>query len=405
VTDFTSLKLSAEVRRAIDELGFEEPSPVQAQAIPELMAGRDLIAQAMTGTGKTAAFGIPLVERLDPTSDTIQGVVLAPTRELAVQVAEQIYRLGRHRGLRVVPIYGGQPIERQPRALRNGVQIVVATPGRLMDHMRRGSIELGRVRMIVLDEADEMLNMGFLEDIEYVLSKLPSERQTALFSATMPEPISRLAGQYLRDPVTVQLGSPRGVTVPSIEQRYYEVPGRYKFEALVRVLDVEQPGIAIVFCGTKRAVDEVAERLPSRGYRVESLHGDMSQVQRDRAIRAFREGRAEVLVATDVAARGIDVEQISHVINYDVPHHPEDYVHRIGRTGRAQSVGDAFTLMTAEDLQEVAAIEHFIGQKIPRLKLENFNYAFTRLLDPNPKPTFGARAGSKRSYGPGRGRW
>ncbi|MGD9890249.1 MAG: DEAD/DEAH box helicase [Dehalococcoidia bacterium] len=369
MTDFTSLNLSAEVRRAIDELGFEEPSPVQAQAIPYLMAGRDLIAQAMTGTGKTAAFGIPLAERLDPAGDAIQGVVLAPTRELAVQVAEQIYRLARHRGLRVVPIYGGQPIERQLRALRAGVQIVVATPGRLMDHMRRGSVDLSRVRMIVIDEADEMLNMGFLEDIEYVLSKLPAERQTALFSATMPDPIRRLAGQYLRDPATVQFGSPRGVTVPAIEQRYYEVPGRHKFEALVRVLDVEQPGMAIIFCGTKRAVDEVAERLPSRGYRVESLHGDMSQVQRDRAIRTFREGRAEVLVATDVAARGIDVEQVSHVINYDLPQDPEYYVHRIGRTGRAGRGGEALTFVAPWEMREFRLIERTVGARIQRAEI------------------------------------
>src|SRR5215204_3037229 len=282
MSDFGDLGLSAEVRRAVDDLGFEEPSPVQAQAIPELLAGRDLIAQAMTGTGKTAAFGIPLAERLDPGVQQIQGVVLAPTRELAVQVAEQVYQLGRHRGLRVVPIYGGQPIDRQLRALRAGVQIAVATPGRLMDHMRRGSVDLGRVRMVVLDEADEMLNMGFLEDIELILSRLPAQRQTALFSATMPLQIRELAGRFLRDPVTIALERPRGIAVPTIRQRFIEVPGRYKFKALVRVLDVAQAGPAIVFCGTKRAVDEVSEGLRSRGYAVEALHGDMSQVQRDR---------------------------------------------------------------------------------------------------------------------------
>ena len=243
MSDFGDLGLSAEVRRAVDDLGFEEPSPVQAQAIPELLAGRDLIAQAMTGTGKTAAFGIPLAERLDPGVQQIQGVVLAPTRELAVQVAEQVYQLGRHRGLRVVPIYGGQPIDRQLRALRAGVQIAVATPGRLMDHMRRGSVDLGRVRMVVLDEADEMLNMGFLEDIELILSRLPAQRQTALFSATMPLQIRDLAGRFLRDPVTIALERPRGIAVPTIRQRFIEVPGRYKFEALVRVLDVAQAEI------------------------------------------------------------------------------------------------------------------------------------------------------------------
>jgi ATP-dependent RNA helicase DeaD len=369
MTDFASLGLSGEVRRAIDELGFEEPSPVQAQVIPELLAGRDLIAQAMTGTGKTAAFGIPLAERLDPSSTVIQGIILAPTRELAVQVAEQVYRLARHRGLRVVPIYGGQPIDRQLRALRAGVQIVVATPGRLMDHMRRGSVELGRVRMVVLDEADEMLNMGFLEDIELILSRLPAERQAALFSATMPTPIRELARRYLRDPVSIVLERPRGMTVPAIRQRYFEVPGRYKFEALVRVLDLAQPSPGIVFCGTKRAVDEVAEGLRSRGYQVEALHGDLSQVQRDRAMRALREGRAELLVATDVAARGLDVEQVSHVINYDLPQDPEYYVHRIGRTGRAGRAGEALTFVAPWEMRDFRLIERVAGARIERAEI------------------------------------
>ena len=369
MSDFAEFGLSPEVRRSIDELGFEEPSPVQAQAIPRLMAGSDLVAQAMTGTGKTAAFGIPLVERLDPSLPVIQGAVLAPTRELAVQVAEQIFRLGRHRGLRVVPIYGGQPIDRQFRALRAGVQIVVATPGRLMDHMRRGTVDLSGVRMVVLDEADEMLNMGFLEDITFILGALPPGRQTALFSATMPEPIRELAGRYLREPATIELGRPRGITVPTIRQRYFEVPGRHKFEALVRVLDVEQPGLAIVFCGTKRAVDEVAEGLQSRGYRVEAIHGDLSQVQRDRAIRAFRDARAELLVATDVAARGLDVEQVSHVINFDLPQDPEYYVHRIGRTGRAGRGGEALTFVAPWEMREFRLIERIVGARIQRAEI------------------------------------
>ena len=369
MADFASLGLSPEVLRAVDQLGFEEPSPVQAQAIPILLAGRDLVAQALTGTGKTAAFGIPLAERLDPTSEVIQGAVLAPTRELAVQVADELYRLGRHRGLRVVPIYGGQPIDRQFRALRAGVHTVVATPGRLLDHLRRGTVNLGRVRMVVLDEADEMLNMGFLEDIESILSELPAERQTALFSATMPEPIRALAGRYLRDPATIELGRPRGVTVPTIEQRYYEVPGRYKFEALVRVLDAEQPQLAFVFCGTKRMVDEVAEGLRARGYRAEALHGDMGQPLRDRTIRAVREGQAEVLVATDVAARGLDVEQVSHVINYDLPQDPEYYVHRIGRTGRAGRAGEAITFVAPWDMREFRMIERVVGTRIRRAEI------------------------------------
>jgi ATP-dependent RNA helicase DeaD len=369
MADFDTFGLTPEVRRAIDELGFEEPSPVQAEAIPLLMAGHDVVAQAMTGTGKTAAFGIPMIEHLDPRDDRIQGIVVAPTRELAVQVAEQLYRLGRHRGLRIVPIYGGQPIDRQLRVLRAGVQIVVATPGRLLDHLRRGTIDLSHVRYAVLDEADEMLNMGFLEDIELVMAELPPERQTALFSATMPDPIRELARRFLRDPRALSLERPRGVTAPASQQRYYEVPGRYKFEALVRVLDVEQPGLSFVFCGTKRAVDEVSEGLRARGYRAEALHGDMGQPLRDRTIRAVREGRAEVLVATDVAARGLDVEQVTHVINFDLPQDPEYYVHRIGRTGRAGRTGEAITFVTPWEMRELHLIERVTGARIRRAEI------------------------------------
>ncbi len=367
--DFAVFGLSAEVRRAIADLGFEEPSPVQAQAIPLLLQGRDVIAQALTGSGKTAAFGIPMAERLDPTLHAIQALVLTPTRELAVQVADQLYRLGRHRGLRVLPIYGGQPIERQLHALRAGVQVLVATPGRLMDHLRRGSVDLGGTRLAVLDEADEMLNMGFLEDVEWILGRLPSERQTALFSATMPEPVRALARRYLRDPVLVELGRPRGAPVPTVSQRYYEVPGRYKVEALVRLLDVEQPGLALVFCATKRGVDELAEVLRARGYDVEALHGDMSQALRDRAIRAVREGRVEVLVATDVAARGLDVEHITHVINYDLPQDAETYVHRIGRTGRAGRAGEAITFITPWEHREFREMERIVGTRIQRAEI------------------------------------
>jgi|DewCreStandDraft_5_1066085.scaffolds.fasta_scaffold00228_64 ATP-dependent RNA helicase DeaD len=367
--DFAAFGLSAEVRRAIADLGFEEPSPVQAQAIPLLLQGRDVIAQALTGSGKTAAFGIPMAERLDPTVGAVQGLVLTPTRELAVQVADQLYRLGRYRGLRVLPIYGGQPIDRQLRALGAGAQVLVATPGRLMDHLRRGSVALHRTRFAVLDEADEMLNMGFLEDVEWILGRLPGERQTALFSATMPEPVRALAQRYLRDPVLVELGRPRGAPVPTVSQRYYEVPGRYKFEALVRLLDVERPGLALVFCATKRGVDEVAEALRSRGYEVEALHGDMSQTVRDRALRAAREGRVEVLVATDVAARGLDVEHISHVINYDLPQDAETYVHRIGRTGRAGRTGEAITFVTPWELREFRLIERIVGTRIQRAEI------------------------------------
>ncbi|MER3420741.1 MAG: RNA helicase, partial [Chloroflexota bacterium] len=367
--DFAAFGLSTEVLRAIAELGFEEPSPVQAQTIPVLLQGRDVIAQALTGSGKTAAFGIPMAERLNPTVNTVQGLVLTPTRELAVQVADQLYRLSRHRGLRVLPVYGGQPIERQLRALRAGAQVLVATPGRLMDHLHRGSVDLSRTGLAVLDEADEMLNMGFLDDVEWILTHLPSERQTALFSATMPEPVRALARRYLRDPVLVELGRPRGAPVPTISQRYYEVPSRYKLEALVRLLDVEQPGLALVFCATKRGVDELAEALRARGYDIEALHGDMSQALRDRAIRAARERRVEVLVATDVAARGLDVEHITHVINYDLPQDAETYVHRIGRTGRAGRAGEAITLVTPWELREFREMERIAGTRVQRAEI------------------------------------
>jgi ATP-dependent RNA helicase DeaD len=366
---FSDLGLRRDVLRALADMGYEEPSPVQAEAIPLLLAGRDLIAQALTGTGKTAAFGIPIAERTERRRLEPQALVLAPTRELAIQVAGELTRLGRHRELCVLPIYGGQPYERQLRALRQGVHVVVATPGRLLDHLGRGTVRLDAVRFVVLDEADEMLKLGFLEDVEAILQAVPAERQTALFSATMPTPIARLAERYLRDPARVTLSQRRALTVPAIDQFYYQVPRGHKVEALVRLLDTKAPTLALVFCATKRMVDELGEELRARGYRTEALHGDMNQAQREKVIRAAREGRVEVLVATDVAARGLDIEHISHVINFDLPYDAESYVHRIGRTGRAGRAGEALTLVAPWERDQVRAIATTTGAAIQRAEI------------------------------------
>ncbi|HEX9016210.1 MAG TPA: DEAD/DEAH box helicase, partial [Chloroflexota bacterium] len=351
---------------SLKEMGFEEPTPVQSRAIPLLLQGRDVAAQALTGTGKTAAFGVPLVERVDVRKPRPQAVVLAPTRELAVQVAEQLSGIGRHRGLLLVPIYGGQPIERQLRALQRGVHAIVATPGRLMDHMRRGTVDLSSVRMLVLDEADEMLDMGFLEDVEYIMGNLPAERLTALFSATLPDPILKLARSYMRDPEIIQLSRPRELTVPEIDQVFYQVPFRLKPDALCRTLDVKQPERALVFCATKRTVDDVVETLQAHGYLAEGLHGDMSQTIRERVLRSLRSGQTEVLVATDVAARGLDIPEVTHVVNFDIPPDPEYYVHRIGRTGRLGRKGEAITFVNPYEMRELRLIERITGARIRR---------------------------------------
>lgn len=364
--DFGGLALSAPVMKALDEMGFEEPTPIQARAIPPLLEGRNVVAQALTGTGKTAAFGIPLVEHVDVKSNVPQAVVLAPTRELAVQVAEQLSSIGRHRGMRLLPIYGGQPIDRQLRALRHGVHVVVATPGRLMDHMRRRTVDLGNVTMLVLDEADQMLAMGFQEDVEYIMGHLPEERVTALFSATIPRPILDIVGRYMRDPEILRLSKPKKLTVPETDQVYFQIPYPRKLDTLCRVLDVRQPDRALTFCSTKRTVDDVVEGLQARGYLAEGLHGDMSQPVRQKALRAFREGRTEVLVATDVAARGLDITDVGLVINFDIPPDPEYYVHRIGRTGRAGQLGEAITFVKPQEMRELRVIERVTGARIRR---------------------------------------
>jgi ATP-dependent RNA helicase DeaD len=365
---FAALGLSAATLRGVAAAGFEAPTPVQVQAIPVMLAGRDLVAQALTGTGKTAAFGLPMIERIDVEAQKPQALVLAPTRELAIQVAEALYILGRESGLRVVPIYGGQPIDRQLHALRRGAHVIVGTPGRLLDHLRRGSLELSALKLVVLDEADEMLAMGFIEDVETILEALPAERQTALFSATIPPPIAALARRYLRDPHRLAI-EPKQRTVSLTRQSYYEVLPAHKVEALSRILDMETPGATITFCRTRREVDELSEALRARGYLAEALHGEMGQPERDRVMRRFREGSSDLLIATDVAARGLDIENVTHVINYDIPWDADAYIHRIGRTGRAGRAGEAITLVSPRERRQLAFIERGVGVRIKPMRL------------------------------------
>jgi ATP-dependent RNA helicase DeaD len=365
---FEDLGLRPELLRALSTLGYEEPTPIQQETIPPLVKGRDLLGQAATGTGKTAAFALPVLQRMTAhrTDRAPLALVLVPTRELAVQVSEAMHRYGRELGARVVPIYGGQPIGRQLRALDGGVDVVVATPGRALDHVQRGTLRLGAVDTVVLDEADEMLDMGFAEDLEALLAETPEERQTVLFSATMPRRLDALARRHLRDPVRIALGreTARGGEAPRIRQTAYVVPRAAKSAALGRILDVEAPTAAIVFCRTREEVDSLTETLNGRGYRAEALHGGMSQEQRDRVMGRLRGGTADLLVATDVAARGLDIEQLTHVVNYDVPSAPESYVHRIGRVGRAGREGVAITLAEPREHRMLKTIERVAGAAI-----------------------------------------
>lgn len=367
-TRFEDLGLSEATLNAIKELGYEEPTPIQAKTIDRMLAGVDVIAQAQTGTGKTAAFALPIIERTDRAQRMPQALVLTPTRELAVQVAEAFHSYSKYHRISVLPVYGGQPIDRQLRALDRGVHVVVGTPGRILDHIRRGTLKLEQARTLVLDEADEMLDMGFIEDIETILQSIPEERQTALFSATMPGPIANLAQRYMREPERIRVQTDH-MTVPQIRQVYYEVGRRDKFEVLARILDFERPTSAIIFCRTKSDVDSLGERLIARAFPADTLHGDLSQVQRDRVMGRFRSGQAELLVATDVAARGLDIEHVSHVINYDIPLDPEVYVHRIGRTGRAGRAGVAVTLVTPRERRLLRVIERMTGAPIQRMRL------------------------------------
>ena len=365
MTMFHELGISEKIMKSIQSMGFEEATPIQSETIPVSLQGKDVIGQAQTGTGKTAAFGIPMIEKIDIKNTFIQGIVVAPTRELAIQVAEELNRIGQFKGVKALPIYGGQDINRQIRALKNRPQIIVGTPGRLMDHMNRKTIRLQNIEVVILDEADEMLNMGFVEDIEAILKEVPAERQTLLFSATMPDPIRKIAENFMKDPVLIKVKA-KEMTVPNIEQYYIETQEKKKFDVLTRLLDMESPELAIVFGRTKRRVDELSEALNSRGYAAEGIHGDLTQAKRSSVLKKFKAGTIEVLVATDVAARGLDISGVTHVYHFDIPQDPESYVHRIGRTGRAGKQGLAYTFVTPREIGQLKNIERTTKRSMER---------------------------------------
>ncbi len=366
---FEDMNISNEICRAVLDMGFEEATPIQSQAIPVILEGKDIIGQSQTGTGKTAAFGIPLLERINPEDRRLQALILCPTRELAIQVSEEFRKLLKYKdNIRVLPIYGGQPIDRQIAALKKGTQVVIGTPGRVMDHMRRRTIKAETVQMMVLDEADEMLDMGFREDIETILVKIPEEHQTLLFSATLSPEILDITKRFQKNPEFIKIVR-KELTVPNIEQYYFDVKEKTKLDALCRIIDVYDPKLAMVFCNTKKRVDDLVEMLQGRGYFAEGLHGDLKQAQRDKVMQKFRNGTIEILVATDVAARGIDVDDIDVVFNYDVPQDEEYYVHRIGRTGRAGKAGKAFTFCVGKEIYKLRDIMRYTKTKIQQQKL------------------------------------
>ncbi|MFC4559906.1 DEAD/DEAH box helicase [Virgibacillus kekensis] len=366
MTTFSELSISQPIMKSLEKMGFEEATPIQAETIPLAMEGNDVIGQAQTGTGKTAAFGIPMIEKIDTKQRKIQGLVVAPTRELAIQVAEEIHRLGKIKGVRTLPVYGGQHMERQIRALKDGPHIVVATPGRLLDHLRRRTIRTDSVHTAVLDEADEMLNMGFIDDIRDILKNIPEDRQTLLFSATMPKEIRDIATNLMKNPKEVKVKT-KEMTVENIDQSFIEVPDKYKFDTLTNHLDINAPQLAIVFSRTKKRVDEIAEGLQARGFSAEGIHGDLTQGKRMSVLNKFKNGRVEVLVATDVAARGLDISGVTHVYNFDIPQDPESYVHRIGRTGRAGRTGEAILFITPREIGHLHLIEKVTKSKIKRM--------------------------------------
>jgi ATP-dependent RNA helicase DeaD len=363
---FSELGLSSELLKAIDKLGFEQAAPIQAEAIPVLMQGKDAVGQSQTGSGKTVAFAAPAIEKVAVEERTTQVLILCPTRELAVQVSEEVHKLALFkRGLHALPVYGGQSYDRQLFGLRQGAHIVIGTPGRVMDHMRRGTLRLNCVKMVVLDEVDVMLNMGFRDDIELILQGTPKERQTVFFSATIPRPIQQLIGKYARDPQNVRIEQ-KALTVPTVEQVYYEVDRRYKVELLTRLIDIHDLRLGIIFCNTRRMVDDLVEHLNAQGYSADRLHGEMTQAMRDRVMNRFRKAGLEFLVATDVAARGIDVENIEVVFNYDLPYDGEDYVHRIGRTGRQGRSGRAISFASGREVFQIRNIERYTNMPIHR---------------------------------------
>ncbi|RFU60655.1 DEAD/DEAH box helicase [Peribacillus glennii] len=367
MTLFSELGLDRTTMKSIEKMGFEEATPIQAQTIPLGLEGKDLIGQAQTGTGKTVAFGIPLMEKIDLKNENVQGIIIAPTRELAIQVSEELFKLGYGKRARVLAVYGGQDIDRQIRALKKKPHIIVGTPGRLLDHIKRKTLRLNGVSTVILDEADEMLNMGFIEDIESILSEVPEERQTLLFSATMPEPIRKIAERFMKEPTIVRVKA-KEMTVANIDQYYIELREGEKFEALARLLDIQTPELAIVFGRTKRRVDELSTALNVRGYMAEGIHGDLSQAKRLSVLKKFKEGAIDVLVATDVAARGLDISGVTHVYNFDIPQDPESYVHRIGRTGRAGKHGVAITFVNPRERGQLQAVERTTKKQMERMK-------------------------------------
>lgn len=372
ITTFNDFDINNNIKKAIRDMGFEEPTPIQKLTIPEALKGKDLIGQAQTGTGKTVAFGIPILEKIFIKDKSPQAIIICPTRELSIQVANEIAKLGSNiKKLKILPVYGGQPIGRQIRVLNKGVHIVIGTPGRILDHIERGTLNLIGVETVVLDEADEMLDMGFREDIEQILRHIPKQRQTLLFSATIPDEIKRIAKFYQKNPKHLKVSS-KQMTVPEITEYFYNVKEKYKLDDLTRLIDVYDISLGLVFCNTKRRVDYVVRHLKNRGYSVDGIHGDMKQKIRDKVMNKFRRGDIEILVATDVAARGIDVANVQAVFNYDVPQNPEYYVHRIGRTARAGNIGYAFTLVDGKEQRMLDNIRKTTKSKIKKQKIPSY---------------------------------
>ncbi|MDR3048852.1 MAG: DEAD/DEAH box helicase [Elusimicrobiota bacterium] len=370
---FNEMGLSNEILKATADLGFEESTPIQTLAIPRMLTGVDIIGQAQTGTGKTAAFGIPILEKVNAKNKAVQAIILCPTRELAIQVSEELKLLAKYKkGINILPVYGGQPIGRQIQALSRGAQIVIGTPGRVIDHLERRTLKIDGVSIVVLDEADEMLDMGFRDDIESILKNVPAQRQTAFFSATMPKEFLSLTKKYQKNPQSIKIANEK-LTVPLIEQYYFDIRQHQKLEALTRCLDMYDPKLSIVFCNTKRMVDEVAASLQARGYSADAIHGDMNQSQRDRVMGKFRSGSIENLIATDVAARGIDVDDVDIIFNYDIPKDDEDYVHRIGRTGRAGKTGKAYSFVSGKDMYKLRDIQKYTKANIKRMTVPSLS--------------------------------
>jgi ATP-dependent RNA helicase RhlE len=408
---FTTFGLSAPILEGVKAMGYIEPTPIQLRAIPLVMAGRDVIGSAQTGTGKTAAFALPILSLLGQHESASRALVMEPTRELAAQVETAIHDFARFTNLRTAVLYGGVGYGKQLDQLREGADVIVATPGRLLDHMERGACRLDKVTYLVLDEADRMLDMGFLPDVRRIVQKIPRERHTSLFSATIPPEISTLIQWAMRNPQTVEIGA-RRTPAETVEHAIYPVAETQKTALLLQLLERSKYDSVIVFCRTKHRADQIAHLLKRNQHAVAVLHSNRTQREREEALRGFRQGRYEALVATDIASRGLDIADVSHVVNYDVPQHPEDYIHRIGRTGRAEQTGDALTLMVAADAPHVYAIERFIGKKIPRVKLDNFDYQYTALFEEEKqgqKATFpgkvrGARVRGGYFFGPARRR-